>query len=674
MIKLSTKRLEKYLKALEKEELKLIDQYQELLSDNNVILWQKTKKTLSFIRKYLKPFKIINYFIKNSNRPFSENFQRIKTIFCSRTHIPNQFQEYQNWVKKNFPSKALIKKQRKKTLSFNQQPVVSIIVPTFNTPPNFLIECVESVINQSYPYWELCIADDGSTSKKILNIIREYTKKHDNIKAIYKKNNEHISAASNSALKLATGDFVALLDHDDILWPNALFEVVKIININPNAKFIYTDEDKLMSDGVTHTEPFFKPDWSPDYLRSINYITHFAVLKKSIIDKIGGFRIGYEGAQDWDLFLRATKSITNDLNTPNHPYIEGNKIIHIPKVLYSWRISDNSTASAEFASVVKDYAYKNQKKVLEDDLKARGLIGGVEKTEYLGLWNIKYKVKNNPKVSIIIPTKNQYGFISKCIKSIYNATTYDNFEILILDTGSDDVEVLEFYKKQLVKRNNLEILNWKKNFNFSAVCNYGASQANGDYFLFLNNDIEVLSTNWIERMLGLAQLKHIAAVSAKLLYPDHKIQHLGGLLGITGNPNEIGIAGHAYRGQNEFFRHFDRLAIKNYSFVTGACLLIKKEKFVQVNGFDEAFQIAFNDVDFCLRLNNKGYFHVIEPYVELLHKESASLKKPGEDGRDLKQWKKEIAMFLDKWDHMREKDPFYNINLSLNTEDFSVFR
>ncbi len=636
--------------------------------------WQKIRKIISFIQIYFHPKKIVNYLKKNKNRSIRQHLSKIKLIFKTETHTAYLFNNYQQWIKKNFPSEKYIKKQKKESLKFKHQPTISIVLPVYNTPKKFLIECIESVINQSYSQWELCIADDASSSIDTIQTIQGYTDKFANIKAVFRKQNGHICAASNTALKLASGDFIALLDHDDVLWPNALFEVAKTINNNKDAEFIYSDEDKLMEDGLTHVDPFFKPDWSPDYLRSINYITHFAVLKKSLIDKIGGFKKGFEGAQDWDLFLRATNYIENNSKRINHPYLKNNKIIHIPKILYSWRISKNSTASAKHAAIVKDYAYKNQKKVLEADLKARNLKGLVSESEYIGLWNIKYSLKKKAKVSIIIPTKNQYDFISKCLNSIYKHSNYDNYEILIIDTGSDEQSVFDLYQKFLTEKNNFKVLNWQKTFNFSSVCNYGAEKAKGDYYLFLNNDTELLSADCLERMLGLAQLEHVGAVGAKLLYPDRKIQHLGGLLGITGDPNQIGIAGHAYRGQDEFFRNFDRLAIKNYSFVTGACLMIKKEKFLEVNGFDEQFQIAFNDIDFCLRLNNKGYFQVVEPYVELLHKESASLKKPGETGRDMEQWKNEINLFIDRWEAVRENDPFYNSNLSLNTENYSLLR
>lgn len=333
-------------------------------------------------------------------------------------------------------------------------------------------------------------------------------------------------------------------------------------------------------------------------------------------------------------------------------------------------MSPTSTASETGARNAKNYAYINQKKVLEADLKRRKILGQVIPTEFLGVWQVKYKINHNSKVSIIIPTKDKYELINQCLNSIFKKTTYSNYEVIIVDTGSTDPKVWQLYQKFSQK---IKVLKWHQEFNFSAVCNFGVSKTTGNYLLFLNNDTEIISPNWIEDMLALAQQPHVGAVSCKLLYPNHKIQHLGGLLGITGDPDEIGVAGHAFRGTPDGFHHFDRLAIKNYSFVTGACLLIATAKFKQVGGFDPQFKIAFNDIDFCLKLLQQGYYNVVTPHVSLYHKESASLKKPGEKGRSITQWKNEIKLFLKRWDKLRQNDPFFNPNISKNTENFDVF-
>lgn len=566
----------------------------------------------------------------------------------------DRFEKYQSYYHNNFPKN--IKKLKKNSQKLKTKPLLSVIMPIYNPPIKFLKEAINSVLNQAYANWELCLADDHSSDPEVVKTIKEYAALDSRIKYVLRPQNGHICKASNSALKLAAGDYIILLDDDDILWPNALYEVAKYINLYPQADLIYSDEDKLMEDGITHTDPFFKPDWSPDYLRSVNYITHLATIKKTTMDKLKGFLPGTEGAQDWDLFLRLS-------------YISQH-IFHIPKILYSWRMSPSSTASETGARNAKNYAYINQKKVLEADLKRRGLKGKVLPTEFLGVWEMQYGILDHPKISIIIPTKDKYELISQCLKSIVQKTTYPNYEIIIIDTGSTDPKVWQLYQ-QLSK--NIKVYKWKKEFNFSEVCNFGVTKATGSYFLFLNNDTEIISKNWIEGMLSLAQQKHIGAVSCKLLYPDNKIQHLGGLLGITGDPDEIGIAGHAYRGTSNGFHHFDRLAIKNYSFVTGACLLVSKQKFNQVKGFGPQFKIAFNDIDFCLKLYKQGYYNIVNPHISLYHKESATLKKPGEQGRSIAQWKNEIKLFLKRWNHLRENDPFSNPTISKNTENFDIF-
>ncbi len=566
----------------------------------------------------------------------------------------DRFQRYQKYFNNHYPHDS--SKIRKQLKSLNRRPLLSVIMPIYNPQLKFLREALDSVLNQAYTHWELCLADDHSTKPGVVEIIKEYADKDSRIKYVLRPKNGHICKASNSALKMATGDYIVLLDNDDLLWPNALYEIAKTVNEHPEADLIYSDEDKLMEDGNTHTDPFFKPDWSPDYLRSVNYITHLAAIKSQSMKKLKGFKVGTEGAQDWDLFLRLSHISQN--------------IIHIPKILYSWRMSPTSTASEIGARNAKNYAYINQKMVLEADLKRRGLKGEILPTEFLGVWQIKYKITGNPKISIIIPTKDKFELISQNLSSLFKKTTYKNYEVIIIDTGSGDPKVWQLYQKLSDK---IKVFKWNKDFNFSEVCNFGVRKSKGDYFLFLNNDTEIISPDWIQGMLSLAQLKHIGAVSCKLLYPDKKIQHLGGLLGITGDPDEIGIAGHAFRGQVNNFNLFNSKAIKNYSFVTGACMMVSKYKYSQVYGFDPQFKIAFNDIDFCLKLFRKGYYNAVNPHVSLFHKESASLKKPGEAGRDINQWKKEIKLFLKRWNNLRENDPFSNQNFSKDTENFDNF-
>ncbi len=582
--------------------------------------------------------------------PIIANIVRIVDNRTQSFHVEKERnKEYHKWFQKNYPSKFKLEKQTTEQDKFKIKPLISVLLPTYNTDPGHLKECIDSVIAQTYNNWELCIADDASTLQSTRDIIIEYAKQDSRIKYIFRKKNGHICEASNSALDTASGKYVALLDHDDFLWPNALYEVVSAINKKPDIKFLYTDEDKIKEDSAQHIEPFFKPDWSFEFLRSINYITHFAVLDRKIVEKVGGFRIGYEGAQDWDLFLR----VSNELE-----YVH-----HISTILYSWRKSKNSTASKPSA---KYYAYANQKKVLEDDVRRRGLVAEIKWQIKFLTWRIDYKTQNNPKVSIIIPTKDQYKFIKQCLHSIEASTNYENVEIVIVDTGSEDKKVWELYKRYQKLFKAIKVVKWdKKPFNFSAACNYGADNSEGDYLLFLNNDTQVISPSWIEDMLGFAQQRSVGAVGAKLYYPNGKIQHAGVILGVGGQNGTPGIAGHFFpaftdKPLQDPKQNLYAGGARNFAAVTAACLMVSKKNFNDVNGFDPAFQIAFNDVDFCLKLYTSGLRNVYLPQVTLYHHESVSVGQPGSKQRDEVVFAKEIKMMIKKWGPIIKNDPFYH--------------
>lgn len=592
-----------------------------------------------FINLYTKRIPLLGKFVKKVQTRAS----------FSETHHIREI-EYERWLKKNYPNETLTRQQLHNQFNFKNRPLISIVLPTYNTIPTLLEECLNSVINQTYDNWELCIADDASTDKNVRDIIIEYAKKDKRIKYVFRRKNGHICRASNSALKLATGKFVALLDHDDVLWPNALYEVVKKINEKPSVKFIYSDEDKIDADGEKHSEPFFKPDWSFDFLRSANYITHFTVIEKKLLDKVGNFRPGYEGAQDWDLFLRLSR--------------ETNDIVHIPMVIYSWRKIKTSTA---LKSSAKNYAFTSQKKALLDDIKARGLKAEVSWQIPFLMWRVDYEVIKQPLVSIIIPTKNQRKILEKCLSSIKKKTFYKNFEIILVDTGSNDKKVWRLYNKysQLL---NLKVVKWNKAFSFSSACNIGADQSKGEYLLFLNNDTEVISPHWIDNMLGYAQQKGIGAVGCKLYYPDGKLQHGGVILGAGGDENTPGIAAHFFPAYKEKPPQDPGQLLydggtRNFAAVTAACLMVDKEKFKSVGGFDPKFRIAFNDVDFCLKLLKAGYRNVLLPHVQMFHYESISIGKPGKPGmqvRDLAVFSKEIELMRKKWGDLIANDPFYH--------------
>lgn len=557
--------------------------------------------------------------------------------------------EYRKWFKRNFPAREEIGKQKTHQKKFKQRPLISILVPTYNTHPKHLKECIDSVLAQTYDNWQLCIADDKSINPKIREIIKNYASKDKRIKYVFREKNGHICEASNSALELAKGKYIALLDHDDYLWPNALYENIALINKCPEAKFIYSDEDKLNETGTKHIDPFFKPDWSPEFLRSINYITHFAVLDRQLVSKVGGFRSGYEGAQDWDLFLRASREI--------------DKVYHIPTVIYSWRKSATSTAQSPSA---KGYAYVNQEKALQDDIKSRGMKAKLSWQIPFLMWRVDYEVEDHPLVSIVIPTKDQYGFIKSCLASIKEKTNYHNFEVVIVDTGSSDEKVRDLYETYKNLGKGLRVVKWdKKPFNFASACDFGAEKSQGGYLLFLNNDTEVISKSWIEDMLGYAQQKDIGAVGCKLYYPGRKIQHAGIILGVGGQNGTPGIAGHYFPA---FIDHPPQdpaqpLYIggaRDFAAVTAACVMVSKKKFDDVKGFDPIFRIAFNDVDMCLKLYDKGLRNVYLPQVTLYHYESISVGKPGSKQRDLGVFEKEINLMLKKWGTLIENDPYYH--------------
>jgi glycosyltransferase involved in cell wall biosynthesis len=589
-----------------------------------------------FINKYTRQLPIYSSFLKLID----------SRVGAARVREERR-RDYEKWFKQHYPSAKVLKEQSLESKKFKQHPLISILTPTYNTNLEHLKDCIESVIGQSYDNWELCIADDKSTDPRIRELIKQYAENDKRVKYMFRETNGHICEATNSALDIAKGDFIALLDHDDWLWPNALFEVSKAISEHPKAEFIYSDEDKIEEAGEKHIEPFFKPDWSPEFLRSINYITHFAVLNTSLVRKLGGFRKGYEGAQDWDLFLRASR--------------QAHQVYHIPKVIYSWRKSANSTAQAPSS---KDYAYVNQKKALKDDIKSRGLDAKLSWQIPFSMWRVDYKLKGTPLVSIIIPTKNQYDFMKRCLDSIYSKTAYHNLEIVIADTGSDDPRVWDLYKSYdpIIP---IKVVKWANKFNFAAVCDFGAEKSSGDYLLFLNNDTEIISPSWVEDMLGFAQQENIGSVGAKLYYPDRKIQHAGIILGVGGQNGTPGIAGH-------FFPAFiddppqdpsQQLYIggaRDFAAVTAACVMVSRHNFNLVKGFDPVFQIAFNDVDFCLKLLDKGLRNVYLPQVELFHHESVSVGQPGSEQRDLSVFAKEIQLMLKKWGPIIKDDPYYH--------------
>ncbi len=558
-----------------------------------------------------------------------------------RTIKKNQYLYFQRREEEKKNKNDEIKNEIK---NFKYKPKISIIVPTWNTQKDILKQTISSVCNQLYPNWELCIAD-GNSKSEIKNILMKYEQQDKRIKLKLLNENKGISENSNQALSLATGEFIGLLDHDDELTNDALYEVVKLLQKHSDADLIYSDEDKIDLKGK-RLDFFFKPDWSPDLLLSQNYVSHFGIYRKKIVDKINGFRKGYEGSQDYDLILRFSEQTNN--------------IYHIPEILYHWKVIPGSVASNPNA---KGYAYIIAKKALKDAMERRKIpIECIEYVRYPGHYRIKYKIIENNKVSIIIPTKDNQKLLKKCINSILQKTEYENYEILIINNQSKKYETLEYFR-EIEDNARIRIINYNKPFNYSAMNNYAVKFVKGTYILFLNDDTEIISNKWINAMMEHCQKKNVGAVGAKLLYANNTIQHAGVILGIGG------VAGHSHKFiPNDFNGYFLKPhLVQNVSALTGACLMIKKSLFKEVNGFDEKnLPISLNDIDLCLKIRRKGYLIVYTPFAELYHHESVSR------GYDMNpQIIREIEFMKSKWKKNIKRDPYYNPNLSLDKEDFS---
>lgn len=623
------------------------------------LLYKTTTHTLKHPIRVLKRFhkSIKNIGIKGTITNIIRKINPQYKIQTNPLHI-SEVDQYKIWLQQNEVTSKMLKGMSKELLDLNYKPKISIIMPVYNVEEKWLRKAIESVQAQIYENWELCINDDASTAKHIKPLLKEYEKKDKRIKVKYSTKNQHISGSSNEALKLASGEFIVLMDNDDEIAPNALFEVVKILNENKEFDFIYTDEDKLNKEGY-RVEPFFKPDWSPDYFLSTMYTCHLGVYRKKIIDKIKGFRKGYEGAQDYDLVLRFTE--------------QTNKIHHIPQILYHWRKIPGST-SAEYSE--KCYAKDAARKALEDAVKRRTLKAEVLNGRLPESFRVKYEIKDNPLVTIIIPTWNKKDFLKTCIDSIEKKTTYSNYELLIVDNRSDEPDALE-YLKELSKKH--QVTKYNKPFNFSAINNFAVKKAKGEFILFLNNDIEVINEGWLSAMVEHIQREEVGAVGAKLLYPNGQIQHAGVILGV-GNHGIDGIAGHALKytkgDQNDYTDlgvYKNRVnMICNYSGVTAACLMTKKKIFKEVKGFNEKdLTVAFNDIDLCLKIREKGYRIVYTPYAELYHYESIS-RGAEDDPKKQARFTKECNYMLDNWGTILRNDPFYNSNLTKVHEDYSL--
>ena len=565
-----------------------------------------------------------------------------------KEEIYTESEKYAYWWKKNQATAKELKEQTAHRFAY--EPKISIVIPLFNTPEKYLKELIDSVVAQSYGNWELCLAD-GSTSPKTGAYIKKHYNSEGRIVDRKIEENLGISGNTNFAISMGTGEFIMFCDHDDVVAPNALYEMVKVINEKPKTDIVYTDEDLINSDGTVHSSPRFKPDFNFDFLRSINYICHIFLVRKSLIDRVGMLRKEFDGAQDYDFILRCCEQTEH--------------IAHVPKVLYHWRAHDNSTAGNPES---KQYAVDAGKRALEEHYRRMGYEAVVENTGIFIVYRTIMKVQGNPKVSVIILNKDHREDLEKCVVSIEEKTDYPNYEIIVVENNSELPETFAFYEELQRRYSNVKVVTWDGPFNYSAINNYGAEYATGDYYLMLNNDIEVISPGWMSEMLGYCQREDVGIVGAKLYYSDDTVQHAGVVVGVGG------FAGHVLtrfrKGETGYFGRL--VTIQDTSAVTAACLMIKKSIYQLIGGFDEEFVVALNDIDLCLKVRALGQLVVFNPYAELYHYESKS--RGFEDTPEKKaRFKKEIKRFREKWGEILSKgDPYYNPNLTLVRGDCSI--
>ena len=550
---------------------------------------------------------------------------------------------YGPWYEQYIPTREELEKQRKK--KWNYGPKISIIVPAYKTPEAFLRQLMDSLLAQTYANWELCIANASPEDASMEYVLKEYAKKDSRI--LWKKleENKGIAENTNEAFAMATGEFAGLLDHDDLLAPNALYEVAKALETEPDIDVLYTDEDKVRGDEVLeHFQPHLKPDFNIDLLRSNNYICHFFVVRKSLLEKTGGFRREYDGAQDYDFIFRCTQA--------------AGKIHHIPEILYHWRSHEGSTAGNPDD---KPYAVIAGEKALAGHYERMGIKAEVEYTGCPVVFRTRFVIEGDPKVSILIPNKDHTEDLNKCVTSILEKSTWKNIQIIVIENNSEREETFHYYEKLEKRYPQVKVVTWDGPFNYSAINNFGAKYADGDYFLLLNNDTEVITPEWLENMMGYCQREDVGIVGAKLLYPDNTVQHAGVVVGIAG------FAGHILTGYDRYATgYLWRLATtQDESAVTGACLMVKRSVFEELHGLDESFAVGLNDIDFCLRARALGKLVVFTPEACLYHYESKSrgLENTPEKKARLQ---KEVDHFRERYrDFLKKGDPYYNPNLSI---------
>ena len=558
--------------------------------------------------------------------------------------------DYAEWYEKTKPTEEELEAQR--TAVFDFMPKLSIIIPAYKTPERFLKEMLDSILNQTYTNWEICVADGSPRGEGVERILKRYAQRDERIKYVVLGENLGIAGNTNAAMDMAKGDFIVLADHDDTLTPNALYECVKAINADACNDVIYSDEDKLDMDGGALFDPHFKPDFNIDLLRSVNYISHLFVVNRDLVDFVGGFRQEFDGAQDYDFILRCVEA--------------ARKICHIPKVLYHWRCHQGSTASNPESKL---YAFEAGARAIMAHYERVGISAErVEKGVDYGIYHSVFKLPSHPLVSVIIPNKDHTPDLDLCMASLRDRASYDNLEFIIIENNSTDERTFAYYEEIQKKYDNVKVVRWEREFNYSAINNFGVGFAKGEYLLFLNNDTEIIAENTIEEMLGFCMREDVGAVGARLLYNDDTIQHAGVVVGFGG------IAGHTFIGlhksENSYFHR--AMCAQDYSAVTAACMMSKRSVFDAVGGFSEDLAIAFNDIDYCMKVRSLGKLVVYAPYALLYHYESKS-RGLEDTPEKVARFNGEIEIFRRKWPEILKKgDPYYNPNLTLRKSNFSL--
>lgn len=596
---------------------------------------EKGQDTANIFQKTLRYWK--NYGLKNT----------IKKV-CQKLSGQRDYGNYEDFLKKYGVKEEELARQRQEV--FENGPCFSIAVPLYQTKEKYLREMIESVQAQTYTNWELCLADGSGREHSLQPVVGEYIAKDKRIKYCLLDSNEGIAGNTNEALKMADGDFVVLTDHDDLLSPEALYQCAKAVQKEPQTDVIYSDEDKVDMSGKKFFEPHFKSDYNIDLLCTMNYICHLFVVRKDVMERAGLFESCYDGAQDHDFILRCTEKAEH--------------IVHIPKVLYHWRCHAQSTSENPESKL---YAFENGCKAVKAHYDRIGIPAEVEQGPFYGMYRTHYLWKEQPLVSILIPNKDHVADLKKCMDSIEEKSTYRNFEFIIVENNSTEEETFAYYK-EIEKRDNVRVLYYKEEFNYSRINNFGAKEANGEYVLLLNNDTEMIEPDSIKEMLDVCMRPDVGIVGAKLLYEDNTIQHAGVIIGFGG------VAGHAFIGQDRDDNgYFSRIiSVQDLSAVTAACLMVRRSVFDEVEGLNEEFKVAFNDIDFCLKVRKAGYLVVYNPYAQFYHYESKS--RGQEDSADkVARFQQETGLFGERWGELLENgDPYYNPNLTLDKADFSL--